>query len=85
MYLFQSLQFLSNIAQGFDIGRDRVRVGLVEYSRNSQLVFDLNQYQTKADVKNAIARTVKTDGSTNTNLALDLAKNQLFTTTRGMR
>lgn len=76
---------MSRIAKGFDIAKDKVRVGLIEYSSQSDLVFDFNKYHTKAALTSAILNTTKTDGFTHTDKALDLAKNQLFTTASGMR
>lgn len=85
VFYIQSLEFVSNVIQGFDIGKDEVRVGLIEYSAQGKLVFDFNKYYNVSDLSAAILNTTKTYGSTNTHLALDLAKNQLFTPSSGMR
>lgn len=42
----------------FEIGRDATRVGTVVFSENAQLVFDMNRYQTKQDIQNAIMRDI---------------------------
>ena len=44
--------------ESFEIGRDATRVGTVVFSENAQLVFDMNRYQTKQDIQNAIMRDV---------------------------
>lgn len=73
------------MAESFDIGKDKVRVGLIEYSTANTLVFDFNKYQNKSELSAAILNTTKTNGNTNTDLALDLARNKLFTASSGMR
>ena len=47
--------FVSNVVDAFDIGSDKVRVGLIQFSRQAYLEFDLDEYSNKADVKAAIA------------------------------
>lgn len=71
--------------QGFDIGNDSVQVGLIEFSGSSKVVFPFNKYQTESALSAAILKTVKTDGSTNTHLALDVARDQLFKAKNGRR
>lgn len=81
----QSLQFISEVAKGFDVGRDKVRIGLIEYSTRSKMVFDFKKHFTRPAVSSAIMGTTKTDGFTYTDRALELARDQLFTPASGMR
>ncbi len=52
------LGVLFQVVGSFTIGRDATRIGAVVFSQNAQLVFDLNRYQSKTDIQNAITRDV---------------------------
>ena len=74
-----------NVVKGFDIGKDKVRVGMISFSTSTQLVFDFNRYSTKATVMSAISKAPKVGGSTYTYRALDQARTVLFQARSGMR
>ena len=82
---YQSLDFAVNIINGFDVARDKVRVSLIEFSSESKIIFDFNQFDNKNDVMRAVRNVRKSDGGTATFKALNQARNALFQTRRGMR
>ncbi|XP_072117594.1 collagen alpha-3(VI) chain-like isoform X1 [Mobula birostris] len=84
---FQSIQrFLSRIVDSLDVGSDRVRVGLVQYSEDPTVNFYLNSYTTKEDLKRAINNIGPKGGQrANTGKALDYVKQNIFTRPAGSR
>ena len=76
---------MDRIVKDFTIGNDSVQVGLIEYSENSKVIFKFNQFQSDAGLSSAILKTAKTDKTTNTHTALELAANTLFTASNGRR
>ncbi|XP_051864788.1 LOW QUALITY PROTEIN: collagen alpha-3(VI) chain-like [Pristis pectinata] len=84
---FQSIQrFLSRMVDNLDVGSDRVRVGLVQYSEDPNVNFYLNSYSTKEDVKRAINNVGPKGGRrANTGKALDFVKQNVFTRSAGSR
>ena len=79
------MEFVAEVVDGFNVGVNDVRVGLIEFSALSTVSFDFQTYYNKSELVDAILNTTKTDGGTNTHTALDLAKNQLFTPGSGSR
>ncbi|XP_041057061.1 collagen alpha-3(VI) chain-like isoform X6 [Carcharodon carcharias] len=84
---FPSIQrFISKVVDNLDIGRDKVRVGVVQYSDNPRVNFYLNSYTTTQEVKNMINSLGQIGGSrANTGAALDYVKNTIFTQSAGGR
>ena len=80
-------QFVHDAISAFDIGFDKTRVGIVQYSSSNQVSrpFDLGTYGSKADMLAAVDLLVYTQGSTRTDLAIDLMTNVSFTAQRGAR
>ena len=76
---------MTNIINGFDIGKNKVRVGFIEFSGSPKMIFDFNRYSTKAAVVSAIQNTRKSSGGTRTDWALNLARDTLFQTKSGKR
>jgi len=76
-----------DVISGFDVGpeENQYRIGLIKYSSTSIREFDLNTYQTKTDVLNAVMRMTYPGGGTATHLALDMMVTQSFTTVNGAR
>lgn len=74
-----------NVVNGFDIGKDQVRVGLISFSTATKLVFDFNRYNKKSDVISAIRKAPKESSSTYTYRALEQARDVLFQSRSGMR
>lgn len=77
---------MANLIDGFDVGYDRVRVGMISFGTESTVAFKLNSYRRKSDVINAIVTQKRRHGSrTEIYKALDLARSTLFQTKNGMR
>ncbi|XP_025106489.1 collagen alpha-3(VI) chain-like isoform X11 [Pomacea canaliculata] len=68
-----------------DIDRGNVRVGVVIYSTEVFIQFQLNSYSTKAEVFNAIDNIPYRHGSTNTAGGLQAMRSQMFTPANGDR
>ncbi|NXM67872.1 VWA2 protein, partial [Serilophus lunatus] len=66
----RSKHFAGRLCDALDIHRDRVRVGMVQFSSTPHLEFPLGSYLTKQEVKERIKRTVFRGGSTDTGRAL---------------
>ncbi|XP_059503102.1 collagen alpha-3(VI) chain-like [Stegostoma tigrinum] len=84
---FPSVQrFISKVVENLDIGSDKVRVGVVQYSDNPRVNFYLNSYATPRDVKDAISGLRLVGGRrANTGAALDYVKTNIFTRSAGGR
>uniref|UniRef100_A0A8C2CLA4 Collagen alpha-1(XII) chain n=1 Tax=Cyprinus carpio TaxID=7962 RepID=A0A8C2CLA4_CYPCA len=50
--------FIAAMASAFDLGEDKTRVGVVQYSTDTRTEFNLNQYFKKAELLRAINREV---------------------------
>ncbi|XP_067844020.1 collagen alpha-3(VI) chain-like [Heptranchias perlo] len=84
---FPSVQrFLSKVVDSFDVGSDKIRVGVVQYSDDPRVNFYLNSHTTKQDVKEAINNLRQIGGRrTNTGAALDYVTKNIFTRSAGSR
>jgi len=47
--------FVANVVDAFDISSDKVRVGLIEFSDDAYVEFDLEEYSNKRSIQAAIA------------------------------
>ncbi|XP_051887462.1 collagen alpha-3(VI) chain-like isoform X1 [Pristis pectinata] len=84
--LFLVHEFISNIIENLDIGSDRVRVGLAQFSHNTKTEFYLNTYSTKAEILSHVKGLKLKGGPTlNTGAALDFVLRNLFTEDAGGR
>ncbi|XP_072042533.1 uncharacterized protein [Amphiura filiformis] len=77
--------FVMRVVDGFNIGRNRTRVGVIQYAGSPVIEFDFNDYSTKSDVQAALTAIRYQDGSTNTGDAIYLMTNTLFGPSRGAR
>ncbi|XP_042192151.1 collagen alpha-3(VI) chain [Callorhinchus milii] len=78
--------FVARIIGAQDIGSDRVRVGLVQYSDDAEAEFYLNTYSTKAQLLSKIKQLRPKGGRTlKTGAALDYVSRYLFTKSAGGR
>uniref|UniRef100_A0A4W3GB65 Collagen type VI alpha 6 chain n=1 Tax=Callorhinchus milii TaxID=7868 RepID=A0A4W3GB65_CALMI len=83
---FQDMKmFMKEVAKTFRIGANKVRFGAVVYGTTPVVQFQLNQYKTKSDVREAIYGMQREGGSTFTALALKEAKGLLTTEEGGPR
>ncbi|XP_052833179.1 collagen alpha-1(XII) chain isoform X1 [Octopus bimaculoides] len=74
--------FLQNIVTNLDIGPDTTRVSVIRFSDEPDIPFGLGTYNTKTAIMKAISDIEYIDGNTFTHLALDKARNNVFTSTR---
>ncbi|XP_035187598.1 collagen alpha-3(VI) chain isoform X13 [Oxyura jamaicensis] len=78
--------FVQRVVESLDIGRDKVRVAIVQYSNAVQPEFLLDAYEDKADIVNAIQGLTVMGGSPlNTGAALDYLIRNVFTVSSGSR
>ncbi|XP_062981009.1 collagen alpha-1(XII) chain isoform X2 [Elgaria multicarinata webbii] len=79
------LDFIVTLVSAFDIGEDRTRVGIVQYSSDTRTEFNLNQYFTKRDLIEAIKRIPYKGGNTMTGEAIDYLIKNTFVEPAGAR
>uniref|UniRef100_A0A8V0Y970 Collagen alpha-3(VI) chain n=1 Tax=Gallus gallus TaxID=9031 RepID=A0A8V0Y970_CHICK len=78
--------FVERVVESLDIGRDKVRVAIVQYSNAIQPEFLLDAYEDKADLVSAIqALTIMGGSPLNTGAALDYLIKNVFTVSSGSR
>ncbi|XP_036925071.1 collagen alpha-3(VI) chain isoform X2 [Sturnira hondurensis] len=78
--------FVMNVVNSLDVGGDRIRVGVVQFSDAPVTEFSLNTYQTKADVLAHLRRLQLQGGSRrNTGSALRYVRAHHFTEAGGSR
>ncbi|XP_056010719.1 sushi, nidogen and EGF-like domain-containing protein 1 isoform X4 [Ostrea edulis] len=64
---FQTMKkFFNGMVDGFQIGRNRVRIGSVPYSSSVHNTFQLNSYMSKSELKKKISEIPYDSGGTNT-------------------
>ncbi|RUS87547.1 hypothetical protein EGW08_004723, partial [Elysia chlorotica] len=78
-------QFAADVTGQFQVDPNNVRVAFVTYSSGYTAYFDFQRYTTTSDVQSAILAVRKTEGGTDTHLALKYASNILFTSQAGSR
>ncbi|XP_041434579.1 collagen alpha-3(VI) chain isoform X2 [Xenopus laevis] len=84
---FRALQtFLQRVVESLDVGQDKIRIAVVQYSESPRQAFLLNTHQDSQGVLNAIQRLTPIGGtSLNTGNALDYVTRNVFTRTAGSR
>ena len=83
---FQTMKtFVHDIVNSFDIGLDRVRVGVMSYGYSYTFHFYLNTYSSKSSVLSAINSLPYSGGGTDTAGALNAVRTIGFTTSYGAR
>ncbi|KAK0416294.1 hypothetical protein QR680_012402 [Steinernema hermaphroditum] len=85
--IFQSdvLRFVSEFVELFDVGPDRTRVGVVQYSDRIRHEFDLNEFSDLASLKKAIGSIEYLTGLTRTGAAIEHVVGEAFSERRGSR
>lgn len=63
--------FISAMAGAFNIGEDKTRIGVVQYSTDTRLEFNLNQYSRRGEVLRAINNLPYKGGNTMTGITRD--------------
>ena len=77
--------FVADFANTFKIGQNNVQIGVVTFASEPSNEFNLNTFQTKEEVVNAIYGIGYIFGGTRTDLALAYARENSFTTISGDR
>uniref|UniRef100_A0A671NEP6 Collagen alpha-1(XII) chain n=1 Tax=Sinocyclocheilus anshuiensis TaxID=1608454 RepID=A0A671NEP6_9TELE len=77
--------FIGAMAGAFDIGEDKTRVAIVQYSSDTRTEFNLNQYYRRPDVLRAIKNLPYKGGNTMTGDAMDYLVKNTFTVAAGAR
>ena len=81
----KQLDFVSRVANDFLIGPAKVQIGVVTFAETPNIEIKLNQYSDKAALLTAIQMIAYTQGTTHTDLALKLTREQMFTRDAGDR
>nr|XP_017208134.2 collagen alpha-1(XII) chain isoform X2 [Danio rerio] len=77
--------FIAALAGAFDLGEDKTRVGVVQYSTDTRTEFNLNQHFRRVDLLRAINNLPYKGGNTMTGEALDYLLKNMFTEAAGAR
>nr|XP_014343031.1 PREDICTED: collagen alpha-6(VI) chain-like [Latimeria chalumnae] len=81
----QVQEFLYTLVDGFDIGLDKIRIGLVQYSSTPRTEFYLNSYSKKEDILQYVRNLIYKGGGTKTGLSLNFSLKNHFTASAGSR
>lgn len=65
------------MAGAFDIGEDKTRVGIVQYSTDTRTEFNLNQYYRRGDLLRAIKNLPYKGGNTMTGMLYSVQCNSI--------
>ncbi|TRY60582.1 hypothetical protein DNTS_026991 [Danionella cerebrum] len=83
---FQQIRnFLSTVINNFEIGPNKVRIGLVQYSTSPRTEFFLNTYESKGDILNYIRDLRYQTGGTRTGQGLEFILKNHFVESAGSR
>uniref|UniRef100_A0AAY5ETZ1 Collagen alpha-1(XII) chain n=1 Tax=Electrophorus electricus TaxID=8005 RepID=A0AAY5ETZ1_ELEEL len=83
---FQHIRsFISAVAGALDIGEDKSRVAVVQYSTDTRTEFTLDQYLRRGELLRAISNLPYKGGNTMTGDALDYLLKNIFTEASGAR
>ncbi|KAG2468793.1 COCA1 protein, partial [Polypterus senegalus] len=77
--------FIAMVTSAFDIGEEKTRVGIVQYSTDTRTEFNLNQYFKKGELLKAINNLPYKGGNTMTGDAMDYLLKNTFTEAAGAR
>ncbi|XP_030578007.1 collagen alpha-1(XII) chain-like [Archocentrus centrarchus] len=78
-------KFIARVVSVFDIGPDKVQIGLTQYGSDTRTEWHLNAHPTKASLLHAIAKLPYKGGTTMTGLALKYILQNNFQRDVGMR
>ena len=78
------MNFALKVVQGLPMQFERTRIGVITFASSAKIEFDLYAHSSQEEVLNAMTFG-KSRGSTNTQDALQLLYNDLFTPSRGDR
>ncbi|KAM8833742.1 collagen alpha-1(XII) chain isoform 2-T2 [Synchiropus picturatus] len=77
--------FIAALAGAFDIGADKTRVAVVQYSTDTRTEFNLTRYTKRGDLLQAINSLPYKGGNTMTGDAIDYLSRNIFTEAAGSR
>ncbi|KAK7878365.1 hypothetical protein WMY93_034354, partial [Mugilogobius chulae] len=77
--------FISGVISGFDVGPERVQIGLVQFSGDPRLEWNLNSHLNKTSVMQAVDNLPYKGGNTLTGLALNFLLENSFCPNVGLR
>ncbi|XP_060918564.1 collagen alpha-1(XII) chain isoform X1 [Labrus mixtus] len=77
--------FIGAMSGAFDIGEDKTRVAVVQYSTDTRTEFPLTRYTRRGDLLQAISSLPYKGGNTMTGDAIDYLLKNIFTETAGSR
>ncbi|XP_030574027.1 collagen alpha-1(XII) chain isoform X2 [Archocentrus centrarchus] len=77
--------FIGALAGAFDIGEDKTRVAVVQYSTDTRTEFPLTRYTRRGDLLQAISALPYKGGNTMTGEAIDYLEKNIFTEAAGSR
>uniref|UniRef100_M3ZDJ3 Collagen alpha-1(XII) chain n=1 Tax=Xiphophorus maculatus TaxID=8083 RepID=M3ZDJ3_XIPMA len=77
--------FIGALAGAFDIGEDKTRVAVVQYSTDTRTEFPLTRYSRRGDLLQAISSLPYKGGNTMTGDAIDYLMKNIFTEAAGSR
>lgn len=78
--------FVQTVVEAFDVGEDKTRVAVVQYSSDQQTHFNLNTYTGKQDVLAALQQIRHKGGrNLNTGAALNYVRTNIFADSSGSR
>lgn len=75
---------MSDLVDGLDVGKDKFRVGVVTFHTPVKAEFNLDKYQNKNDIKDAIMSIKYEGGGTNTGDAIKYLHSTSFSHSSGM-
>ncbi|XP_048391729.1 collagen alpha-1(XII) chain isoform X1 [Stegostoma tigrinum] len=78
-------EFIYSLVSAFEIGEDKTRVGIVQYSSDTRTEFDLNRYNRKQDLLSAITNLPYKGGNTMTGEAINYLVQNTFSEAAGAR
>jgi len=74
----EQLTFVELVADTFDIGPDKTRIGVMTFASDTQVVFHLDAYDNRDQIKQAIRQITQRRGGTQTHRALAAMRLQMF-------
>ncbi|XP_065931360.1 collagen alpha-4(VI) chain-like isoform X3 [Magallana gigas] len=77
--------YAKNLVNGFDVENEDYRIGLLRYSTDADIQFDLDKYSTREALKLAIDKTTYKPGNTDTAKAINSVRENMFIEPRGDR
>lgn len=79
-------EMIRRVVEKLDVGLDKVRVSVVQYSDDPKLEFLLNEFSTKYEVRQAVTRLQSKGGNRlNTGRALDWVSKNIYQRSAGSR